>query len=265
MTSTQSVAQPTWHVLSFEAVKDSLQSDVARGLTQIEAARRLAQYGPNTLAQSRERSAFSILFAQFRSLIVALLVAATVIAFAMGENIEGFAILVVIVLNAAIGFFTEWKAEQALSALQKQSVRVAHVIRDGAESEISSAELVPGDLIVLAAGARVPADGRIVESARLQIEARRIDLLDRGDPQRRIEALTGVPGLGPVRIGVDGGGDEPVPGVQMITRDGHKGRPVQSPPQFDLFCRPATVGEFHGQPVGYRRVDHVDGTIGTGQ
>ena len=170
MTSTQSVAQPTWHVLSFEAVKDSLQSDVARGLTQIEAARRLAQYGPNTLAQSRERSAFSILFAQFRSLIVALLVAATVIAFAMGENIEGFAILVVIVLNAAIGFFTEWKAEQALSALQKQSVRVAHVIRDGAESEISSAELVPGDLIVLAAGARVPADGRIVESARLQIE-----------------------------------------------------------------------------------------------
>ena len=129
MTSTQSVAQPTWHVLSFEAVKDSLQSDVARGLTQIEAARRLAQYGPNTLAQSRERSAFSILFAQFRSLIVALLVAATVIAFAMGENIEGFAILVVIVLNAAIGFFTEWKAEQALSALQKQSVRVAHVIR----------------------------------------------------------------------------------------------------------------------------------------
>ena len=108
--------------------------------------------------------------AQFRSLIVALLVAATVIAFAMGDYIEAVAILVVIVINAAIGFFTEWKAEQALSALQKQSVRVAHVIRDGAESEIPAAELVPGDLVVLAAGARVPADGRIVESVRLQIE-----------------------------------------------------------------------------------------------
>ncbi len=108
---------------------------------------------------------WSIFLAQFHSLIVALLVAATVIAFAMGENIEAVAILVVIVLNAGIGFFTEWKAEQALSALQKQSVRVAHVIRDGAESEIPAAELVPGDLIVLAAGARVPADGRIVESA----------------------------------------------------------------------------------------------------
>ena len=163
-------AQQTWHVLSFEAVKDSLQTDVTRGLTQTEAARRLTQYGPNTLAQAQARSAFSILLAQFRSLIVALLVAATVIAFAMGDHFEAVAILVVIIINAAIGFFTEWKAEQALSALQNQSVRVAHVIRDGTEREIPAAELVPGDLIVLAAGARVPADGRIVESARLQIE-----------------------------------------------------------------------------------------------
>ncbi len=169
-TATQPDAQQTWHVLSFEAVKDSLQTDVARGLTQTEAARRLAQYGPNTLAQAQARSAFSILLAQFRSLIVALLVGATVIAFAMGDRIEAVAILVVIIINAAIGFFTEWKAERALSALQDQSVRVAHVIRDGTEREIPAAELVPGDLIVLAAGARVPADGRIVESARLQIE-----------------------------------------------------------------------------------------------
>ena len=169
-TAAPSVAQQSWHVLSFEAVKDSLQTDVARGLTQTEAAGRLAQYGPNALAQAHQRSTLSIFLAQFRSLIVALLVAATVIAFAMGENLEAVAILIVIVLNAAIGFFTEWKAEQALSALQKQSVRVTHVIRDGAESEIPAAELVPGDLIVLAAGARVPADGRIVECVRLQIE-----------------------------------------------------------------------------------------------
>jgi Ca2+-transporting ATPase len=170
MTATNSVAQPTWHVLSCEAVEDSLRTDIKRGLTQTEAARRLAQYGPNTLTQARERSAFSILFAQFRSLIVALLVAATAIAFAMGENIEGFAVLVVIVLNATIGFFTEWKAEQALSALQKQSVVVAHVVRDSSESEIPAEDLVPGDLVFLAAGARVPVDGRIIESAGLQIE-----------------------------------------------------------------------------------------------
>ena len=121
-----------WHVLSFEAVKDRLKTDVSRGLTQPEATRRLAQYGPNTLAQAPERSTLAIFLAQFRSLIVALLVAATAIAFAMGDNIEAVAILVVIIINAAIGFLTEWKAEQALSALQKQSVRVAHVIREGA-------------------------------------------------------------------------------------------------------------------------------------
>jgi len=169
-TATPSVAEQTWHVLSFEAVKDRLQTDVARGLTQAEAARRLAQYGTNTLAQARQRSTLSIFVAQFQSLIVALLVAATAIAFAMGENLEAVAILVVIVINAGIGFFTEWKAAQALSALRKQAVRLAHAIREGAEHEIPAAELVPGDLVVLAAGARVPADGRIVECVRLQIE-----------------------------------------------------------------------------------------------
>ena len=164
------VAQQIWHVLTFEAVTEFLHSDVVHGLTQIEATRRLAQNGPNTLAQALERSAFSILVAQFSSLIVVLLVAATGIAFAMGDNIEAIAILVVIVLNAAIGFFTEWKAAHALSALQKQSVRLAHVVRDGAEHEIPAAELVSGDLVVLTAGARVPADGRIVECVRLQME-----------------------------------------------------------------------------------------------
>jgi len=159
-----------WHLLPISDAVSRLQADVERGLSQAEATRRLAQYGPNSLSQARARSALSIFLSQFRSLIVVLLVAATVIAFAMGDTLEAAAILIVIVLNAGIGFFTEWKAEEALSALQQQSVRVAHVIRDGAESEIPAAQLVPGDVIVLAAGARVPADGRIIESARLQIE-----------------------------------------------------------------------------------------------
>lgn len=159
-----------WHTLSIDIAFERLQADPVQGLTPAEASRRLAQYGQNTLSQAQQRSAWSILFAQFRSLIVALLVAATVIAFAMRDHIEGVAILVVIVINAAIGFLTEWKAERALSALQKQAVPIAHVIRDGTASEIPAAELVPGDLVVLAAGARVPADGRIVECVRLQIE-----------------------------------------------------------------------------------------------
>ena len=159
-----------WHLLPISEVVATLQTDGERGLIQAEVTRRLAQYGPNSLPQAQAPSALGIFLAQFRSLIVALLVAATLIAFAMGETLEAVAILVVIILNASIGFFTERKAEKALSALQQQSVRVAHVIRDGVECEIPASELVPGDVIVLAAGARVPADGRIIESARLQIE-----------------------------------------------------------------------------------------------
>ena len=159
-----------WHVLSIDAVKSHLQTDTTQGLPQVEASRRLAQHGPNSLVQARGRSTFAILLAQFRSLIVALLVAATGIAFLMGDRIEAITILVVIVLNAGIGFFTEWRAERALTALQKQSVRNAHVVRGGIQSEIPASELVPGDLIILAEGKRVPADGRIIESVRLKIE-----------------------------------------------------------------------------------------------
>lgn len=159
-----------WHSLPLAEAFEQLQSDSSRGLTQAEASHRLEKFGPNALAAAQQRSTLSIFLAQFKSLLVALLAGATVIAFALGDSIEAVAILIVIVLNAGIGFFTEWKAEQALSALQQQSVRVAHVIRDGVEREIAAAELVPGDVIVLAAGARVPADGRIIESARLQIE-----------------------------------------------------------------------------------------------
>ncbi len=156
--------------MSSEATTEQLKTDQLNGLTQTEAKARLAKSGPNTLTQAKQRTTFEIFLSQFRSLIVLLLAAATAIAFAMGDQIEAIAILVVIVINAAIGFFTEWKAAHALSALQKQSVSVAHVVRDGKEGEIAAAELVLGDLVVLVAGARVPADGRIIECVRMQIE-----------------------------------------------------------------------------------------------
>ncbi len=165
-----SLSAGLWHTLTIETAFERLRADVVQGLTREEAKRRLEQHGPNALPQARQRTAIEILLSQFRSLIVVLLIAATAIAFAMGDSLEGIAIVIVIIINAAIGFFTEWKAAAALSALQKQAVRIAQVIRDGAESEIPAEELVPGDLLILAAGARVPADGRIVECVRLQIE-----------------------------------------------------------------------------------------------
>ncbi len=159
-----------WHTLSHEDACRHLRSDLSQGLNGVEAARRLAQVGPNELSQTPGRTGTMILLAQFRSLIVVLLIVAAVIAFAMQESVEGFAILAVILLNAGIGFVTEWKAERALTALRQFSVPLAHVVRQGVECQIASRELVPGDLVILAAGARVPADGRIVESVRLQID-----------------------------------------------------------------------------------------------
>jgi P-type Ca2+ transporter type 2C len=92
---------------------------------------------------------------------VLLLLAAGGVALALGEGVEATAILVVIVRNAVIGFLTEWKAEAALDALRKQIVAVAHVVRDAEEPQIPAHELVAGDVAILNAGDRVPADGRI--------------------------------------------------------------------------------------------------------
>ena len=165
-----SEAVEAWHALAIEGVARQLQTDASRGLSNDDAARRLERYGANRLEQARGRSLFGILFNQFKSLLVLLLFAASGIAFATGENLEAGAILVVIVLNSAIGFFTEWKAARTLTALQEQTVRTARVVREGVEGELHAAELVPGDLVVLEAGARVPADGRVIESVRLQVE-----------------------------------------------------------------------------------------------
>jgi Ca2+-transporting ATPase len=169
--STEAKPSPdSWYRLSPEAVEKSFTTDLENGLTSPEAEKRLQQYGTNTLTTAPGRSAWSIFVAQFKSLIVVLLIAAAALAFLLNETIEGIAILAVIALNAIIGYLTELRAEKAITALQEQTVPTAHVIRDADERQIPATKLVPGDVVVLAAGGRVPADGRIVESVQLQIQ-----------------------------------------------------------------------------------------------
>ena len=163
-------SEPTWHTLEIGEVVRRLGTNAGSGLGAAEAAKRLAEHGPNSLTTARRRSAVAMVLDQFKSLIVALLVAATVLALILGETVEGLAILVVIVINAVIGFSTEWRARQALTALRAQAVATAQVVRDGAQREIPARELVIGDLVVLATGSRVPADGRVVEASRLRVE-----------------------------------------------------------------------------------------------
>ncbi len=163
-------AAPAWHTLTVAQVAEKLAADPLRGLDEDEVSRRRERFGANRLAESQGRSAWSILLAQFRSLVVGLLVAAALIALAMNEWLEAGAIVIVIALNSLIGFATEWRADQALAALRRQVVPEAEVIRGGRERQIPAAELVPGDVVLLAAGQRVPADGRVLEALRLQID-----------------------------------------------------------------------------------------------
>ena len=112
----------------------------------------------------------SILVAQFRSLIVALLVAAAIIAFAFGEEVEGYAVVVVIVLNAAIGFFSELRAVRSMEALFAIGTVTTRVRRDGQTVQVPARDLVPGDVVLVDEGDVVTADLRIVESSKLQAD-----------------------------------------------------------------------------------------------
>ena len=159
-----------WHTMSVADVAQRLVTDPVTGLGAAEVARRRARFGPNAVMVVKRRSPFAILWHQFRSLVVALLGLAATIALVMGESFEAGAILMVVVLNAVIGFVTEWNAERALHSLRSLAVPFARVIRDAASSEVPATDLVPGDLVALAAGGRVPADGRLVEAERLHLD-----------------------------------------------------------------------------------------------
>ena len=142
--------------------------DAARGLAEREVLERRGRHGPNRLRAARARSAAGILAHQFASLIVVLLAAAAAVAFAMRDWVDGVAILAVIAINAAIGFFTELRAVRSMEALHRLGQASARVRRAGAVREVPAAELVPGDIVVLEAGDVVTADLRLVRGSKLQ-------------------------------------------------------------------------------------------------
>src|SRR6185369_4941876 len=162
--------QTDWHALEVNAVLSSLDVDPKSGLTTTEVTERRARSGPNALQTIQARPAWRVLVDQFASIVIALLAIAAAIAWAMGDGAEAIAILIVLVLNAAVGFATEWQAGRALEALRRQSRMSSRVRREGFETNVDAEELVPGDIIILNAGDRVPADARLVEAGRLEAE-----------------------------------------------------------------------------------------------
>jgi Ca2+-transporting ATPase len=158
-----------WHALPPEEALRRLESR-PEGLDEAEAERRRERYGANTIRAGRRVSPARIFLAQFTSPLIYILLIAAAISFATGHGLDGWVILAIVILNALIGFFQEYRAERALEALRALAAPKATVLRGGEPVEIEADQLVPGDVLMIAAGDRVPADARVLEAANLQSE-----------------------------------------------------------------------------------------------
>ncbi len=152
-----------WHTLPTADVCDALGVDPARGLDPAEAATRLERHGPNTIAAHRRRPLWRMYLDQFANFMILVLLATAAVSAVVGEPTDAIAIVVIVVLNAVIGFVQEYRAEKAVAALRQMAAPEACVRRGGSLRRVPSPEVVPGDIIVLEAGNVVPADLRLLE------------------------------------------------------------------------------------------------------
>ena len=159
-----------WYQLSMEETCKALGTDGEKGLTSAEAKSRLEKYGPNELAHKKGASIFQMFLEQLKDYMVIILIIASVVSAFVGEGADALIIIAIVILNACLGVFQEYRAGKALEALKKMSAPNAKVIRDGEVTTIPAVELVPGDLVLLDTGDYVPADVRLVESVNLKVE-----------------------------------------------------------------------------------------------
>jgi magnesium-transporting ATPase (P-type) len=161
--------QTMWHALSKVEVLRHLQS-TTDGLSAAEAETRLAQYGPNRLPEAPQRSAFKRFLGQFHNILIYVLLGSAVITAMLGHWVDTGVILAVVVANAIIGFIQEGKAEKAMDAIRHMLAPRANVLRDGERHSIAGEELVPGDLVLLEAGDKVPADLRLLTTYGMAVQ-----------------------------------------------------------------------------------------------
>jgi Ca2+-transporting ATPase len=161
--------QNSWYERTADEVLKGLGSDW-EGITKDEAARRLAEDGPNEIREKKKRGLFLMFLDQFRDFMILVLLGAAVISGIVGEAVDTIAIFVIIIINAIIGFIQEFRAERAMAALKRMASPVARVLREGAMTEIEAVKLVRGDVVAVEAGVIVPADMRLIDVAQLKIE-----------------------------------------------------------------------------------------------
>jgi Ca2+-transporting ATPase len=159
-----------WHALEPAQALDRLKSSSELGLSDQEAKSRLSTYGPNVIKAQKGKSALKILLKQFYNLLIGILLIATFISAMLGEVVDAVVIFAIVILAVLLGFLQEFRAEKALESLKKMLSPTCNVIRAGLRKEIPAEELVPGDLLLLEAGDRVDADGRLMEAFNLQVD-----------------------------------------------------------------------------------------------
>src|SRR5512136_549567 len=159
-----------WHALDVHEALEALESDASRGLTDGEVARRVAEYGPNEIRKEEKVSPWTIFLSQFKNILIIILLIATVLSAAVGEIFDAALIFVIVIFCALLAFFQEYRAEKALEALKKMLSPTVRLIRHGREQDIPSKDVVPGDILLLEAGFKIPADGRLIENASLKCD-----------------------------------------------------------------------------------------------
>ena len=164
------VGSSAWHALEPQAALATLRSEQDDGLTATEAAKRLARHGPNSLQHAAGPGVLKLLWRQMASPIVYLLLGSAVAAVALGKVLDGVVVLGAIVVNALIGFVQDYRAGKAIEALSRMVPQEAQVVRDGRTQSVRSTDLVPGDVVLLASGDKVPADVRLVTVKNLHVE-----------------------------------------------------------------------------------------------
>ena len=159
-----------WHLRDAHELASEHGVNPALGLPEAEAGERIQRHGPNELTSKAGSSWLSLLADQFNDFMILVLIAAAVVSGVIGELVDTLAIVVIVVLNAVIGFVQDWRADKAMAALQQLAAAHATVLRDGEVRQIPAAGLVPGDIVLLEAGNLVPADLRLIEMAQLRVD-----------------------------------------------------------------------------------------------
>ncbi len=158
-----------WHTLTIDEALARLEADRG-GLHAKEAARRGGEYGPNELPTADRVSPWAILLGQLKNVLIIILLIATVISAFLGHLLESIAITVIVLFAITLGFVQEYRAERAIEALRKMTAPTARLLRDGREVEVPARDIVPGDVVLLATGDKIPADARVIESVNLRID-----------------------------------------------------------------------------------------------